>query len=106
MAVRPGLVRKQDRAAGAKVKIVGVEFLLIEGREEIADGEAAIGQSQSQDGVAIITAGRREGGEFPVAGDQEHIAFLVGGRTCAALPYSVLLSVRGCIEDRRLGQSA
>ena len=90
MAVRSGLVRQQDRAAGAKVEIVGVEFLLIEGREEIADSETSIGQSHFEDGVAIVTAGRPECGEFPVAGDQEHVAFLVGGTDKAPVLKAVL----------------
>ena len=100
----PGLGKKNDRAAGAKVEIVGVEFLLIERREEIADCETSIGQSHFEDRVAIIAAGRHECGEFPVTGDQEHVAFLVGGRTGIALPDSAFFGVGGCIEDRPLGQ--
>src|SRR5690348_10024894 len=99
MAVGPRLVRKEDWAAGAEIEIIGVEFLLVEGREEIADSEAVISQSHFEDGVAIIAAGRYKGGEFPVAGDNEHVAFRISGGTGVAQPDSTLFGIGGSIED-------
>ena len=46
MVVGPELVGEQKRATRAKVEVIGVERLLIEGREEIADREGAIGPGQ------------------------------------------------------------
>src|SRR5258708_25313092 len=102
--MRSWLIGKKHRAARAYVRVLRVQFLLVERREKIAQHQVAAAERQFQDGVAIVASSRWHYVEFSVARGDEHVALGIPRRSRIALPDSALFGIGRRVEDRGLAQ--
>ena len=103
MAVRAGLIGKNERAARTQIGIALTERSLIEGSKVVTNGKVGTLQREFELGVAVI-APARCGIEGPVTSGYVDVAGRIGGGASVAGPNTSFCSVRRYIECGLLGE--
>src|SRR5262249_49511351 len=93
------LVGQQDGTAGTKIKVVVIEFLLVERREPVHNVEGAAGRLKLQCGVAEVASSVRDI-EVAIRDKDINIAGAVRSRPIASLPDTAACAICvRCVRD-------